>query len=308
MRGLAVLLLALLLHPAAAETLAPEKLTLGVTAVAEFTPVFVAVERGLFAAHGLDVTLQIVPNSSTLIPAMLSGAVQIGGPPAPVFLPAAGQGLPIVCLAAAALTDPAQPVGAVVARPDSTIATARDLEGTRLAVSGINSIMQILLRDWMVRKGADPARVRFVEIPFSHMQDVLKSGAVDGVVVVEPFVSRMVQAGAARIVADYYREVPQGTLSATYCTTRDWAAQHQAAIAGFRAGLRDAADLIARDPAAARAVLASTLKLPPNVAAALPFGVYRFALAPGQIAWWLRVLREQGVMDADIDPAAVLVP
>jgi len=309
MRSLRGSLAALLLAwPLAARAAEPEKLVLGVTAVVEFTPAYVAVSRGIFAAHGLDVTLQIAPNSSTLVPGILSGGVQIGGPPAAVFLPAISQGLPLVCLAAASVTDPAKPVGAVLGPMNSTIATAKDLEGKRLAVSGINSVMQILLRDWMTGHGADPAKSIFVEVPFSRMADVLKAGSVDGVVVVEPFVTRIREAGIGKIVADYYRDVPEGTLSAAYCSTRVWAAAHPEAVAEFRASLEEAGRFVIENPDAAHAILAQTLKLPPEVAASLPFTIRSFRLTTAQVAWWVRVLRAQGVIDADIDPASMIVP
>ena len=165
---------------------APTHLVLGVVAVAEFTPAYVALDQGFFARHGLDVALQIVPNSSTLIPALLSDSVQVGGPPAPVFLQAIAQGLPIACFAAAALADPAQPVGAVVAPAAAHIATVADLKGKRLAVSGINSVMQILLVRWLRERQFDPTGITFVEVPFSRMADVLKTGSIDAALEVEP--------------------------------------------------------------------------------------------------------------------------
>jgi NitT/TauT family transport system substrate-binding protein len=297
----ALLLLAL---PARAQT----KLVLGVTAVAEFTPVYVAVDQGIFAKHGLDVTLQIVSNSAMLIPAMLNGGVDIGGPPAPVFLAAAAQGLPITCFAAAAHIDPSNPTGAVLARPDIAITKPEDLLGKRVAVSGINSIMQVLLREWLTERHIDSSRITFVEVPFPRMSDSLKANAVDAVVAVAPFTLRMEQTGVARLALDYYRDLPNGTLSATYCATRDWSAAHTPAIAGFRASLMEARAFIEAHPNAVRDVLARTLKLTADVAGKLPMGTLDFTITPEQVAWWEHVMRTQGLLDREIEPKLVLVP
>jgi NitT/TauT family transport system substrate-binding protein len=296
----ALLVLAL---PARAQT----HLVLGVTAVAEFTPAYVAVDQGFFAKHGLDVTLQIVPNSATLIPAMLNGGVTVGGPPAPVFLAAAAQGLPITCFAAAAHIDPSNPTGAVLARPDITLTKPEDLLGKRVAVSGINSIMQVLLREWLTERHIDSKKITFVEVPFPRMSDSLKANAVDAVVAVAPFTSRMEANGTARLALDYYRDLPSGTLSATYCATRDWAEAHAPAIALFRASLTEARAFIEAYPEAARDVLARTLKLPTDVAGTLPMGTLDFSITPEQVVWWERVMRAQGLLDREIEPKSVLV-
>ena len=303
-RAAAALAILLLAGPAQAAT----HLTLGVAAVSEFTPVFVAENQHYFAAHDLDVTLQIVPNSSTLIPALLSDSVQIGGPPAPVFLQAIGQDLPIVCFAAGSLTDPNQPVGAVLAPPAAGIRTPADLAGKRLAVSGINSIMQILLRQWLVERHANPAATTYVEVPFSRMEDALKSGSVDAVLEVQPFVTRMQTANVAKIALDYYRDVPANTLSTAYCGSSTWATAHIPVLAAFRAAIEDAASFITQHPAEAHKILADTLHLPPDVAANLPFATYRSALLPSQITWWVQTLRDQNLLEAPLDPATVILP
>lgn len=298
------LLAALLLL--APQAWAQTKLTMGVTAVAEFTPVFVAMQRGLFSEAGLDVTLQIVPNSSTLIPAMMAGSVQVGGPPAPVFLQAIGQGVPIVCFAAGSQTDPNHPVGGIVAPAGSPIAGRRDLAGKRLAVSGINSIMQILLRQWLMQRGIDATGIGFVEVPFSRMGDALKSGSVDAVVEVEPFVTRMVEDGA-KLVIDYYRDVPAGTLSTAYCGTRAWASAHGPAIGALRQVLDRASAYVEEHPAESRQIMAETLKMPAQIAARLPLSTFRSALLPAQITWWVQTLRDQHLLDAPLAPEMVIL-
>ena len=283
------------------------RFVLSVTAVAEFTPAFVALDQRFFAKRGLDVTLQIAPNSATLVPAMLSGSVQVGGPPAPVFLPAIAQGLPIACFAAAALIDPDHPTGSVLVRPELKGIVPKDFEGKRLAVSGINSIMHVLLREWLTARKVDSARIFFVEVPFSRMADSLKAGAVDGVVEVEPFISRITEAGTGVVGADFYRELPAGMLTTAYCSPRDWATANPAAIAAFRAALEEAGTLISADPKHARAILARSLKLSETVAADLPMGIFRFNLTGEQITQWTQILRRQGLLDDAIDPRQVLL-
>lgn len=302
----AVFLLGLLLLalPARAET----RVHMGLVAVAEMNPAYVAVDQGFFAKHGLDVTLQIVPNSASLVPAMLHGDVQIGGPPPPVFLSAVAQGLPLVCFAATSWIDPKDPVGAVLAREGVTITRAEDLVGKRVAVSGINSIMQVLLRYWLDQRHVDSSKIAFVEVPFSRMGDALRAGAVDAVVAVAPFTLRMEQAGVGHLALDYYRDLPNGTLSSAYCSTKQWEAAHPDVVPAFRAGLDDAKAFIIAHPAEARAILAKTLKLDAAVVGSLPMGTMDFGISASQVKWWEDVMQAQGLLDHPVDPASVLVP
>jgi NitT/TauT family transport system substrate-binding protein len=61
--------------PAASRTPTPLKLGLG--PALDFLPAFVARDQGVFAKHGLDVTLVIVPTPSVVPPMLVSDGVQI---------------------------------------------------------------------------------------------------------------------------------------------------------------------------------------------------------------------------------------
>ena len=68
------LLVAGLSSVAAAQT----KITLGYTQANAFMAAFVAKDQGFFAKRGLDVTLQLVPQGSTIASAMAGGTLQAG--------------------------------------------------------------------------------------------------------------------------------------------------------------------------------------------------------------------------------------
>ena len=75
----AVTLAAFTAH-AAAQT----KLIVGYTPANALMPAFVAKDKGFFAKRGLDVTLQTVPQGSTIAGAMAGGTMQVGTLTAPV--------------------------------------------------------------------------------------------------------------------------------------------------------------------------------------------------------------------------------
>src|ERR1044071_10264615 len=84
-------LLAATLAASSLTAFAQTKLVVGYTPANAFMPAFVAKDKGFFAKRGLDVTLQTVPQGSTIAGAMAGGSVQAGTLTPPAFL-LAGEG------------------------------------------------------------------------------------------------------------------------------------------------------------------------------------------------------------------------
>ena len=88
-------------------------------------------------------------------------------------------------------------------RPDSPIKTAKDFEGKRVATAGLNAFLHVLFRKWMMENGGDYKKVIFTETPFAQQIDVLRSGQVDGILAVQPFLARALETNIGRVVAYY---------------------------------------------------------------------------------------------------------
>ena len=297
------LALLLLLWPGAAG--AAETVVFGGPAV-DFLPVFVAVDDGIFARHGLDVTVQILPNGGLVPAALQSGSIQVGGVSTPILLQAAQGGLAIGVIAGATVAAGGDGVGSVLGRSGVALGAPADFLGKRVAVSSVGSFLHVLFRQWLADRGVDPDRVQFVETPFPRMGDLLRAEQVDAAAAVEPFASRIRAAGLAAEVAPILRDYPDDLLVNAYAVTADWFAAHRAAAAGFRAALAEAIGVIAADPARARAGFTRYLKLPPAAAAAQALSAYRVAVVPAQIALWQRIGLRQGMIERAGDPAGLI--
>src|SRR5689334_15860669 len=88
------LLCALAALPPAA--FAQTKITLTHAFAADFIPAFVAKEKGIFAKHGLDVTLQPTANIGLVPAALMSNQIQVGAATPNNLLAAAEAGLDVV--------------------------------------------------------------------------------------------------------------------------------------------------------------------------------------------------------------------
>ena len=79
------------------------------------------------------------------------------------------------------------------------------------------------------------------------MSDALKSGAVDAVLTVEPFVSRIKAAGIGDVATRYAAELARTDPIISYVSTRAFAEKNPDAIKAFRASIEEAAPIVNSD-------------------------------------------------------------
>ncbi|HEX4195229.1 MAG TPA: ABC transporter substrate-binding protein [Stellaceae bacterium] len=310
-RSLALTLAAFLAaaSPAAAAT----KLTLLYTPGDSFTESYVAKDQGIFARHGLDVTLTVGQNGSVITAALVAGSAQIGAPTPTVFLQAHEQGVDLVILASANRNPVQPPVSetGIVARAGSNIHSAADLVGKKLAVQGLGGTIDVLTKKWVATRGVDYHKVDWIEMQFPLMPDGLKTGLADAVAVVDPFLHRILGAKAGTLIGDFGDVMPPGTMVVVYAATRDWAQAHADAVASFRAALDEAKNFI-QDPANATAVkasIASYVHLPPQAAAAIQIPTnLEWEPRPYGLFFWIQAAREQGLITRAPDAATLIAP
>jgi NitT/TauT family transport system substrate-binding protein len=97
---------------------------------AEYAPLFVAREKGYYAAEGLDVQLAEGSGPTTVVKVIATGAEDFGFGPATVAAEAVSAGLPVQVVA---VYQPAAPI-AIVSFPGVPLDTPKDLEGRTLGL------------------------------------------------------------------------------------------------------------------------------------------------------------------------------
>src|SRR5205823_11317591 len=132
-------------------------------------------------------------------------------------------------------------------RADSPIKSAQDFEGKRVATAGLNAFLHVLFRKWMSENGGDYKKVTFTETPFAQQLDVLRSGQVDGILAVQPFLARALESNMGRVIAYYIADLPGETLAGWYVATRKWVEANPKQAAAFAAAISDATALAEKD-------------------------------------------------------------
>jgi NitT/TauT family transport system substrate-binding protein len=293
--------------PAPARAL--EKATIGYNSVADFLLAFIAKDRGYFEKHGLDADLKLTQVSLMAIPTVLTaGSIDIGGVTPPALLLADENGLDIKIVAGADQTAAGYHLSGIIVRTDSDIKTAADMKGKTIAVPGLNDLLHILVVKWLGDRGVAKGDVHFVEGPMVQLGDILKSGRVDAVVPVEPFMSRIANSGGGRILGYYVDDLPAGIPPVVWAATGKYIAAHTAVVNAFRAGLADALDYYKAHPESGSETLSHYIKIPPEALKTIPIPPVTASVDASQIRYWVDIMREQNILTKRIDPATVLVP
>ncbi len=273
--------------------------------IINYLPAYVAMDQGIFERHGLTVERTVIQNASYTTAALFSGSGQVGTlSPIPLVQASAG-GLGLVAVAVSDIV-PSPIHSGVVVREDSPVKAARDLAGKKVAVAGINGALHVLARRWLADNGVDDSKVTFVELSFPTMADALRSGQVDAVTSIDPFLTRIVDAHAGHVIFDLLNSTPPGTASAFYTCTTDWAKAHPDAVKAFRASLEEAGRFIAEHPDQARDILARFTKLPAQAVQQTSFPNYKFPVTTAQLGFWAGIAKQQGLIDSEPDIAAMV--
>ena len=272
---------------------AQTKINMGYTQANAFMAAFVAKDQGFFAKRGLDVTLQIVPQGSTIASVMAGGTLQAGTLTPPAFLLAVEGGIDAQVVAAATYQSKANPTIGVMAREGSNIKSAADIRGKRIGVPGLNGGNHIVMMKWLKNNGVDAKDVTIVESSFPQMGDLLKGGQIDVAIPVEPFISRIQQTKVGYLVA--VPTIVDSFLESFYIMNRDFLQKNPKAARDFRDSIREAVAWIGQNEAEARKTQITYLKLPEAAAQTIKLPTFAVDVPPQDMQFWVDLLKDFGV-------------
>ncbi len=143
--------------------------------IADNLPEWMALETGIFKQNGLDVTLDNIV-SSTGIPALLSGQVQIAHLGGSETLSAAAEGGDLVIIS---ITGPVYPF---VFMAPAAVTSVDQIKGKKIGVSNVGSSSDIATRVMLKKVGLDPEKdVSIVAVgSLQNRMAALLNGAIDG--------------------------------------------------------------------------------------------------------------------------------
>ncbi len=294
-------LLAFALTTAAAAE--PIKVSIGFPPATDFLAAYVAKEKGIFDKHNIDATMVKIPVVTNIPSAVVSGSIQIGMTTVPVVLQADDGGLDLVLVAGAARHTKEHPFISLLARSDIKYTKPDDLIGKTVGVPGINSVIDVMFRKWLLNNHVPLDKVKVVEGPLPQLPDMLKSGSVDYVCIVDPLRTRIVATKIGTIAAEYFAEVNPDVLVSAWLATGDWVKKNPEAVKDFRMSIDESLDFIRKNPEEAKTIEKKYIGY--NSPA---FPTFNNKARPEDLIFFLSVGKELNLYRTQLDPKKIVVP
>jgi ABC-type nitrate/sulfonate/bicarbonate transport system substrate-binding protein len=240
-----------------------------------FAPIYVAADAGLWKQRGLDVKLPVVAGPGATN-AVIAGSADFVSTAATSVLRAAARGQAMQIIAS---TNEEYLLNLVVSPkamaerkidPKADLATRmKALKGATLAIDVPLGLPHGFIKYVAAKVGMDADR-DFVLTPMQppNMVSSLKSGAIDGFMFGEPFVSLAVQGGAQIVIQLARTDMPElNPYSTNLIAARaGFCKQTPAVCSKLVGGLTDALKMIQDDPQRVKGILrARFAQLPPQV-------------------------------------------
>jgi NitT/TauT family transport system substrate-binding protein len=247
---------------------------------------YIAQDKGLFAAQGLHVTIVPVPkgpppSTQDLINGQVDGKWDISAGDYVTYIEnQLGAGMPKTDLRLVAEASFLQPnVLTVMVSGDSPISQVRQLKGKIVSVNARNDIGTLLIDSLLESHGLVPGQIHYTTVPFPGVVDALnaKNSPLAAAFAPEPFVSGGEAAGLQEL-ADLDQGSTQDFPIQGYAVTAAWAKKYPNTLKAFTTALSQGQQVADTDRAAVETALQKYLGIPSQPAAfislpAFPLGV-----------------------------------
>jgi NitT/TauT family transport system substrate-binding protein len=197
-----------------AATASAQPIKIGELGIVADAPFYIAIEKGYFAAEKLEVTLERFTSAAQATAPLSTNQIQvIGGGVSAALYNAAARDWPIRIVMARTRDWPGYSSDTLILRNDlkASVASAKDLKGKMVAINAPAASLHFMLGRFMETEGLSIADVQTVTMAWPNMGPGLETKAIDGGMVVEPFVAQYAQRNIAfpfRRAADFMKKPP----------------------------------------------------------------------------------------------------
>jgi NitT/TauT family transport system substrate-binding protein len=259
-----------------------EKHDLNVAAVpaGDSAALYIAQQRGLFAAQGLHVNISPAISGATTIGGQLSGKYDVTMGNYVSYLQNDWQQLqpgsttkdPFEVLAAGSIMLANNQV--MLVRAGSPIHSVADLKGKRIGVNVKGNIGFLLISALLKANGLDPSQVHFIQVQFPDMGKAIENHTVDAAWMPDPFVTSNEQQYGEQPLADLNQGAVAGLPIAGYMVTRNWVHKYPNTAAAFRRAIVEAQRIADTNPTAVQNGVMAYAHVTKQVAALMAFANY----------------------------------
>jgi NitT/TauT family transport system substrate-binding protein len=287
----------------------PEKpdVVVGAVPAESAAALYIAQERGIFAAHGLHVTIKAIATTSDVIPDMLHGTIDVASGQFPGFIAAEAAGLARFHVLASGLAlGPG--VNEILAMPSSGIVATTGLGGATIGVNSLAGDGPLLVYSLLSTYGIRPSRVHLKQLPFPAMGAELAAHQIDATYCTEPYCTEIEQRYGARVVADTDQGEAKGLPIAGYTVTASWMHRYPRTAAAFAASISAASLVAETDVSALQHALVARMHISPQIADAIATGDFPTTLVPADLQEVANLMLQFGELKRSFNVAVLTDP
>lgn len=244
------------------------KVKVGVIPIVDVAPLYLGQEKGFFKKQGLELEVSLAQGGAAIVPAVASGQYQFGFSNSTSLMIAQSNNVPVKVVSNGIASTGVQgkDFGALTVKGDSSIKSADQLEGKKVAINTLKNINETAVRESVRKAGGDPDKVKFVELAFDQMPAALDSGQIDAAMVVEPALATVKSQGAREIASPLVDVAPNLTV-AMYFTSTSYEQQDAAVVKKFQTAIAESLAYADAHPDEARQIVTTYTKIPAAVLA-----------------------------------------
>jgi NitT/TauT family transport system substrate-binding protein len=285
----------------------PEKpdLTVAVVPAISAAGLYIAQQRGYFAAAGLHIKIVPIASGVNALPDLLSGSVDVDEGQWAADLAAQASGaVKLHALAAASSGGPG--VQEVVTPAGSPITTISQLRGKVIAVNALKGLAVLLTSNVLSAYGVPASSVRFVVIPFPVMGAALAAHRVDAAFIAEPSLSAAEDGDGATPLFDVDQGAAQDFPISGYVTTAAWARKYPRTAAAFTKALEHGQRAAGTSRPAVEQALIPALHITKVTAAVMALGTFPLTVSPVQLQRVADLMKTSGLLSPKVNPSALV--
>jgi NitT/TauT family transport system substrate-binding protein len=215
------------LLPARARAQTPATVVrMGTILADSFAQPLYAIDGGFLERAGINGQVSVFPGSGAISTAVAAGAIDIGLCDAIVIANGLIHNVPFATIAGSGLFRGTEPTGVLCVDKASTLKEPRELNGQSISVPSLGSLTTLAVQQWLLDNRADPASVKFIELPFVQVAAALGRGTVSAGYIGEPVLLSSLGT-TTRAFGNPYAALGPQVLVSNWVTTREWLAKNR---------------------------------------------------------------------------------
>lgn len=234
---------------------------MGTAAVESYGLSIYAHEAGFFKKQGLEAQMTYFPGGGAVLAALVGGSLDYACVNWGAISNAHVKGIPVMAIAPGGLYTSDSPTTILaVGKNNTTIRTAKDLNGKTVAVSTMKDLQQSAIMKWTDLNGGDSSTLKFIELPIPEVPPALNSNRIDAGIVLEPVLTNV--KGDIRVLSKAYDAVAKKLMICTHLGMKDYLDKNVATTRKIVAALAETAAWANANHDKAGEILSRVSKIP----------------------------------------------